>query len=136
MGKLTVDLKHMKLFVTMDKNNVSQYMLVMQGDNHIRPRPDGSGRFSDALATERDGAQGWSGTNFLGKAWSKKTGKGYPSLNEIFEGIKKEARQQVKETSGCPEGSNMLEEAMDNICETWQTISDLVTDIDKDAPLT
>jgi hypothetical protein len=29
MGKLTVDLKHMKLFVTIDKNNVSQYMLVM-----------------------------------------------------------------------------------------------------------
>jgi hypothetical protein len=54
----------------------------------------------------------------------------------VFEGIKMEARQQLKETSGIPEGSNMLEEAMDNICETWQTISDLVTDFDKDAPLT
>jgi hypothetical protein len=56
---------------------------------------------------------------FLGKVWIKKTGKKWPSLNDVFEGIKKEARQQVKETSGCPEGSNMLEEAMDNISATW-----------------
>jgi hypothetical protein len=69
MGKLTIDLKHMKLFVTMDKNNVSQYKLVMQGSTHIRQRPDDNTRFSDALQTERDGAQGYSGSNFLGKAW-------------------------------------------------------------------
>jgi hypothetical protein len=47
-----------------------------------------------------------------------------------------EARQQLKETSGCPEGSKLLQEAMDNICETWQSIADLITDLDKDAPLT
>ena len=54
MGKLTVDLKHKKLFVTMDKNNASHYRDVMQGDNHIRPRPS-TGRFSDMLFTERSG---------------------------------------------------------------------------------
>ena len=58
MGKLTVDLKHMKLFVTMDKLNANIYMLVMQGKDHIRPRPDGNGRHSDALPIDRDGAQG------------------------------------------------------------------------------
>jgi DNA topoisomerase IB len=54
MGKLTVDLKHKKLFVTMDKNNASYYRDVKQGDNHIRPRPS-TGRFSDMLFTERTG---------------------------------------------------------------------------------
>jgi hypothetical protein len=46
-----------------------------------------------------------------------------------------EARQQLKETSGCPEGSQLLQEAMNNICDTWQSIADLITDLDKDAPL-
>ena len=67
MGKFTVDLKHMKLFVTIDKYNGSQYMLVMQGENHIRPRSEDSGKFSDALTTERDGAHRWVGGNFLGR---------------------------------------------------------------------
>ena len=47
-----------------------------------------------------------------------------------------EARQQLREASGCPEGSQVLQEAMDNICATWQTIADLITDLDKDKPLT
>jgi hypothetical protein len=119
MGKFTVDLKHMKLFVTMDKDNSSHYKLVMQGSDHIRPRPDGNGRFSAAIPTERDGAQGWSGRNFLGKAWTKKTGKDFPSLNEVFKGIMMEAKIQLIETSGCPVGSQMLQEAIDNICATW-----------------
>jgi len=42
MGKLTVDLKHNKLFVTMDKHNAIFYQDVMQGPNHIRPRPEDS----------------------------------------------------------------------------------------------
>ena len=46
-----------------------------------------------------------------------------------------EAKNQLKEESGCPEGSQLLKEAMDNICATWQTIADLITDLDKDAPL-
>ena len=57
-------------------------------------------------------------------------------MNETIEGIKMEASQQIKETSGCPEGSKLLQEAMDNICATWQSIADLITDLDKDAPLT
>jgi len=121
MGKLTVDLKHMKLFVTMDKYNASHYKLVMQGSDHIRLRPEGNGRFSFpfAIRSERDGAQGWGGNNFLGEAWSKKTGKEYPSLNEVFYGIMMEAKNQLREESGCPEGSQLLQEAMDNICATW-----------------
>jgi len=117
MGKLTVDLKHMKQFVTMDKLNASHYKTVMQGSDHIRPRPEGHGRFSDALATERDGAK-WD-LNFLGKAWQEKFGKEWPSLNEVFEGIIMEAKNQLKEDSGCPEGSKLLQEAMDNISATW-----------------
>ena len=92
MGKFTVDLKHFKLFVTMDKLNANLYMLVMQGKDHIRPRPDGNGRHSDALPIDRDGAEGYSGCNFLGKEWTKKNGKRNPSLNEIFAGLILEAR--------------------------------------------
>jgi hypothetical protein len=47
-----------------------------------------------------------------------------------------EARHQLTEDSGCPVGSQLLQEAMDNICATWQTIADLITDLDKDEPLT
>jgi len=75
MGKLTVDLKHKKLFVTMDKYNASHYRDVKQGDNHIRARPS-TGRFSDILFTERSGigVGYFKGINFLGKAWAKKKG--------------------------------------------------------------
>lgn len=65
----------------------------------------------------------------------KRNGKRNPSLNETFAGIIMEAKNQLKEDSGCPEGSQLLQEAMDNICATWQSISDLITDLDKDAPL-
>jgi hypothetical protein len=119
IGKLTVDLKHKKLFVTMDKNNASHYRDVKQGDNHIRPRPS-TGRFSDMLFTERTGVgvQKCDGINFLGKAWAKKKGfqpmgtgdyYDYPSLNEIFVGLMKEATLQVTKDSGCPEGSQLLQ---------------------------
>ena len=37
-----------------------------------------------------------------------------------------EARQQVKDTSGCPEGSALLQEAMDNISATWEELLELV----------
>jgi hypothetical protein len=43
-----------------------------------------------------------------------------------------EARHQLMEDSVCPVGSQLLQEAMDNICATWQTIADLITDLDKD----
>ena len=59
----------------------------------------------------------------------------YPSLNEIFLGLMKEATLQVTKDSGCPEGSQMLQEAIDNICATWKQMLDLVTDLDKDKPL-
>jgi hypothetical protein len=136
MGKLTVDLKHMKLFVTMDKLNANLYMLVMQGKDHIRPRPDGNGRHSDAVPIDRDGAEGYSGSNFLGTEWAKKKGfkpgniwgdyTDYPSLNEIFIGLMKEAALQITNDSGCPEGSQLLQEAMDNICATWEQLLELV----------
>jgi hypothetical protein len=114
----------------MDKYNVRLYKDVGQGSDHIRSRPEGSGRHSDAIPTERNGAEGWSGENFLGKEWAKKKGVShyddYPSLNEIFHGIMMEARQQVKDTSGCPEGSVLLQEAMDNISATWEELLELV----------
>jgi hypothetical protein len=119
MGKLCVDLKHKKLFVTMDKLNASLYQDVMQGDSHIRLRPDLNGRYSEALSIERDGGgAGYAGINFLGKAWAKKKGFKpnlvgdywhWPSLNEIFSGLMMEATLKVKETSGCPVGSQMLQ---------------------------
>jgi hypothetical protein len=96
MGKLTVDIKHKKLFVTMDKWNRTCYQEVKQGDSHIRSRPN-NGRFSDPLNTERDGVDagfGGGSEDFLGKGWSKMKGfkpdslgnytENYPSLNEIF----------------------------------------------------
>jgi hypothetical protein len=119
MGKFTVDLKHMKLFVTMDKFNASHYKQVMQGSSHVRDRPDAYLRNSQPMPVERDGAKGWLGTNFLGKAWCHQKGfkpcneNGdylgcFPSLNEIFIGIKLEATRQIEETSGCPQGSQLL----------------------------
>jgi hypothetical protein len=138
MGKLTVDLKHKKLFVTMDKHNASHYRDVMQGDNHERIRPNLFGKFEEEFPIERDGSELY-GHNFLGKAWCHKKGfkpdeighydgeYDYPSLTEIFDGIKLEAANQIKETSGCPIGSGLLQEAIDNICATWDQVMDQVT---------
>jgi hypothetical protein len=72
--KFTVDLRHMKMFSTMYKYNTTYYRSVMQGPNHIRPRPDDNEKYSEALLIERNGAEGWKGENFLGKAWAKKKG--------------------------------------------------------------
>jgi hypothetical protein len=69
MGKITVDLRFMKMFVTIDKFNTSFHRIVMQGKDQIRPRPDDNEKFSDALPTERNGVQGIEGSNFLGVAW-------------------------------------------------------------------
>jgi hypothetical protein len=56
----------------------------------------------------------------------------FPSLNEIFIGIKLEATRQIEETSGCPQGSNLLQEAIDNICATWDQVADQITHIDSE----
>jgi len=81
------------------------------------------------VPTERDGSgAGLAGFNFLGKGWAKmkgfKSGWGgiyfdYPSLYEIFYGIMEEAAFEVRYTSGIPEGSKLLQEAIDNIIGTW-----------------
>jgi hypothetical protein len=91
----------------------------MQGSSHVRDRPDANERNSEPLKpVERDGAEGILGNNFLGKAWCHSKGfkpnengnylYDYPSLNEIFMGIKLEATRQIEETSGCPKGSQLL----------------------------
>jgi hypothetical protein len=129
LGKFTVDFKHMKLFVTAHPTNASLYNLVKRGVNHVRPRPDDNDKFSQAILTYRDGMDGDYDINFLGKAWGKKH-KGdkwaYPSMKEIFDGIMMEAKEQLRLTSGCPVGSQMLKDAQDNICETWELLLDLV----------
>jgi hypothetical protein len=100
MGKFTVDLKHKKLYVTMDKFNASHYRQVLQGSTHERTRPDAYLKHSEALPIERDGAEGSLGRNFLGKAWCHKKGfkpdedgnyRDFPSLYEVFIWIKLEA---------------------------------------------
>jgi hypothetical protein len=80
----------------------------MQGSNHIRSRPDGSGRFSGALNIERNAAENKGfhlGKNFLGIEWAKLKGIEpdrygdylvFPSFNEVFQGIKMEAKYQLK----------------------------------------
>jgi hypothetical protein len=79
MGKLTVDLKHNELFVTMDKYNSNLHQHVMQGPNHIRPRPEDSIRYTESFGvpSERDaGGAGSDGINFLGRVWANKKGVG------------------------------------------------------------
>ena len=73
---MTVDLKHKKMFLTLDKFNAAHHKLVMQGSSHLRPRSNGSDRFKDALNTERDGANLglYEGDNFLGFEWAKSKG--------------------------------------------------------------
>ena len=69
-GTLTIDLKAMKMFGTHNPEDTSYHLNVKQGQDHVRPsRPGGNERFSAALITpsERDGAQGFTGVNFLGK---------------------------------------------------------------------
>jgi len=121
----------MKLFKTMDKYNAIFFQDVKQGPNHIRPRPEDNERYSEAffVPTERDGSgAGLAGFNFLGKGWAKMKGFkpnicgyyfDYPSLYEIFYGIMEEAAFEVRYTSGIPEGSKLLQEAIDNIIGTW-----------------
>merc|ERR1712086_669706 len=99
--------------------NASHYKDVIQGSSHVRARPDANERNSSPLKPVlRDGAEGVMGCNFLGKAWCHKKGFKpneygdylgcYPSLNEIFIGIKLEACEQIKASSGCPIGSKLL----------------------------
>jgi hypothetical protein len=116
----------MKLFVTTDSSNTSLYNLVKRGVNHLRPRPDDNAKFSQAILTYRDGMDGDYQSNFLGKAWARKNNKGYPSMKEIFDGIMEEAKEEVRLTSGCLVGSQMLLDAQANICETWELLLDLV----------
>jgi hypothetical protein len=141
MGKFTVDLKHKKMFVTMDKLNPYHHRLVLQGSSHKRSRPDAYLRNSLPFPTERDGAQKL-GHNFLGKAWCQKKGfkpneigsylYDFPSLSEILAGLKLEATHQIETTSGCPQGSQLLQEAIDNICGTWDQFAELITNIDSE----
>ena len=95
------------------------------------------------MPVERDGAKGHLDANFLGNEWCHSKGfkpdkngfypYDYPSLNEIFIGIKLEATRQREETSGCPQGSQLLQEAIDNICATWYQVADQITNIDSEA---
>ena len=48
-----------------------------------------------------------------------------------------EAREHLRETSGCPEGGGELLKAQENMCEIWTQISMLPEiPIDREAPLT
>jgi hypothetical protein len=104
----------MKLFVTADPSNTDLYNLVKRGVNHLRPRPDDNDKFSQAILTCRDGMDGDYNVNFLGEAWGRKHKRweyAYPSMKEIFDGIMEEANEEVRLTSGCPVGSQMLLDA-------------------------
>jgi hypothetical protein len=55
-------------------------------------------------------------------------------LNVIIEGFLIEVREEIKLTSGLKEGSSQLQEAQNNICDTWKEVFNLLDDIDKDIP--
>ena len=46
IGKFTVDLKHMKLFVTFEKYNSDLFRTVLRGHDHYRPRGIYNQRFN------------------------------------------------------------------------------------------
>lgn len=73
IGVFTVDLKLMKMHLTADPDNTKQHIRVFRGNNHLRPRPNGS-RFSSQIiapklrdASNVQGQHG--GENWLGSQW-------------------------------------------------------------------
>ena len=144
MGKYSVCLKFMKMYLTMDKFNSEHHRQVKRGVDHNRPRNADNERFELVFEIELDGFSGNYIINFLGKAWMKSQGwdgnwrtEFLPSLAQIFFGIMMEAREHLRETSGCPEGGGELLKAQENMCEIWTQISMLPEiPIDREAPLT
>ena len=145
MGKYSVCLKFMMMYLTMDKFNSEHHRRVKRGVDHNRPRNNDNERFELVFEIELDGFSGNYQFNFLGQAWMKSQGwKGggystyfFPSLAQIFFGIMMEAREHLRETSGCPEGGGELLKAQENMCEIWTQISMLPEiPIDREAPLT
>lgn len=67
-----MDLKRQRLYVTANKYNDSLYKYLAK----IQPHETTS---SEAISAERNGAEGFSGSNFLGGRWHVK--------NEITDGI-------------------------------------------------
>ena len=144
MGKYSVCLKFMMMYLTMDKFNSEHHRRVKRGVDHNRPRNDHNERFELVFEIELDGFSGKWIDNFLGQAWMKSQGWNgdnfnwiFPSLAQIFFGIMMEAREHLRETSGCPEGGGELLKAQENMCEIWTQISMLPEiPIDREAPLT
>jgi len=143
MGKYSVCLKFMKMYLTMDKFNSEHHRQVKRGVDHNRPRNNDNERFELVFEIELDGFSGNYICNFLGEAWMKSQGWNedddyfFPSLAQIFFGIMMEAREHLRETSGCPEGGKELLKAQENMCEIWTQISMLPEiPIDREAPLT
>jgi hypothetical protein len=64
------------------------------------------------LSIKRDylGGKGFS-RNYIGNEWVEKNRYKYPSFNHIKEGIKMEAKFQLKIKSGIPDGNPLLTEA-------------------------
>ena len=91
-GQYTVDVVAMKAFLTSDPLNHEEFYDVERGTIQQRDRrSDPDLKFASNIAGESIvGGKFTDASNKLGAEWSLKTGELFPSLNEIFDGIKEE----------------------------------------------
>jgi hypothetical protein len=89
------------MFKTADETNVNFHKTILRGKDHKRPRKSDNER-NIAILPERDGFNKKYPEGsvcpfemFLGKKWLEKqlSSTNYPSLNIIFKGIMKEAKE-------------------------------------------
>ena len=71
LGKFSIDLNYLMLFLTFDRYNVQYHRAVRRGFNHIRSRNDLNTRFTVVIKlVERDGFDSENNQfNFLGYRW-------------------------------------------------------------------
>ena len=88
LGKVTIDLLHMQLFITDEPENKYEYRDVYRGKSHFRPRYNDKkieNRFSGAITADSlrcYAGQSMCAFNFLGKTWFRYHNKWKsPTLN-------------------------------------------------------
>ena len=141
-GLYTVDVVAMRAWLTKDPKNEAEHYDVERGTLHQRDtRSDPAIKFATNIAAEslkegNDGQFRWLSTKWQDK-YETKENKGFPSLNQIFDGIKKEQKKLLILNSGLEEDSDALKEALANIVEVWdEYLFGQIPENERDSPLT
>ena len=136
MAEVGIDFKDMAVFLTKIPDNSDERYEFAEEKSQKRDFRSDPSRFAVNIATEslKHGNDGE--PNKLGYDWWKKTGKSYPSINEIKDGIKKQEKVQLLLTSGLHPESDEFQETNDERCAAWDSYFKDITEIEHNTELT